>query len=251
MSEKPPKLGTCQVCHQQLSMRQLYPVELFRPSVHETARINYPDWNEHGYVCFDDLRKIRALRIESALKNQRGHLTAVDQEVVDSMKSQEILTDDINKEFKINETFGQKASDHVAMFGGSWKFIGLFSFIIFLWVVFNNESHQAFDPFPYILLNVFLSCMAAFQAPIIMMSQNRQAEKDRLRDTADYQVNLKAELEILQLHAKLDTFMQNEWQRLLELQKLQIEIAEDLIELTEMHKHKKTPGSTNPNKTTP
>jgi uncharacterized membrane protein len=244
MSEKPPKMCTCQVCHQELPMKQLYPVELFRASVHETARTKYPNWDEHGYVCFDDLRGIRALRIESVLTSQRGKLTPADQEVVDSLKSQEILSEDINKAFETSETFGEKASDHVAMFGGSWRFIGLFAFFILVWVLFNNKSNNPYDPYPYILLNLFLSCIAAFQAPIIMMSQNRQADKDRLRDTADYQVNLKAELEILQLHAKLDTFMQNEWQRLLELQKLQIEIAEDIVELTEMHKHKKMPVNT-------
>jgi uncharacterized membrane protein len=107
------------------------------------------------------------------------------------------------------ETFGEHVADGVARFGGSWSFIGLFGGVLLAWVIVNtilirNVGKEPFDPYPFILLNLFLSMLAALQAPVIMMSQNRQDAKDRIRSELDYQVNLKAELEIMQLHEKFD-----------------------------------------------
>lgn len=103
-------------------------------------------------------------------------------------------------------TFGEKVSDKMAEFGGSWKFLGIFTAILVFWILLNTLAFMSrpFDPFPYILLNLVLSCIAAVQAPVIMMSQNRQAKTDRHRAENDYMINLKSELEIRQLHTKLD-----------------------------------------------
>lgn len=124
--------------------------------------------------------------------------------------------------------FGQRAADAVASFGGSWTFVGLFAATMLLWVVLNAillaGGGKTFDPYPYILLNLFLSMLAAIQAPIILMSQNRQSEKDRASADHDYEVNLKAELEIMLLHEKIDLLREKQWAELLEIQKKQLEL---------------------------
>ena len=130
-------------------------------------------------------------------------------------------------------TAGQRAADAVASFGGSWTFVGLFAMTMLCWVGLNaallvGRGHT-FDPYPYILLNLFLSMLAAIQAPIILMSQNRQAQKDRLSVEHDYEVNLKAELEIMLLHQKIDTLRETQWQELIALQRDQLRL---LVELT-------------------
>jgi len=139
-----------------------------------------------------------------------------------------------SKEFDARTTFGQRAADAVATFGGSWTFIVLFAAILVVWVGLNSfvlvRYDKSFDPYPYILLNLFLSMLAAIQAPIILMSQNRQAEKDRLNAEHDYEVNLKAELEIMLLHEKVDLLREGQWGELLAIQKEQLKLLEDLIE---------------------
>jgi uncharacterized membrane protein len=126
-------------------------------------------------------------------------------------------------------TMGQRVADRVARFGGSWVFIGLFFLVLAIWMLYNQEAHRPFDPFPFILLNLVLSCLAAVQAPLILMSQNRQSEKDRQRAQADYAVNLKAEMEILALHEKLDELRERSWQRLVEQQERQLKLLEQLV----------------------
>ncbi|WP_234631888.1 DUF1003 domain-containing protein [Agrobacterium vitis] len=127
--------------------------------------------------------------------------------------------------------FGDRASDAVASFGGSWRFIIIFSIILVAWMAINSIGLflRPFDPYPYILLNLLLSCVAAMQAPIIMMSQKRQEEKDRQRAENDYMINLRAELEIRQLHEKIDHQMAHQWARLAELQQIQIDLLEGRI----------------------
>jgi uncharacterized membrane protein len=140
----------------------------------------------------------------------------------------------INREFEDQRTFGQRVADNVAAFGGSWTFILLFAAVLLAWVVLNSfilvRRDAAFDPYPYILLNLFLSMLAAIQAPIIMMSQNRQAAKDRLDAAHDYEVNLKAELEILSLHEKVDELREKKWQDLIQMQQEQINLLLRLLE---------------------
>lgn len=131
-----------------------------------------------------------------------------------------------NVEFEEQMTFGQRVADRVATFGGSWTFIGIFLLAMLIWMMINTLTRRPFDPYPFILLNLVLSTLAAIQAPIIMMSQKRQEAKDRLRSLNDYQVNLKAELEIRHLHEKMDHLISKQWQRLAEIQQLQLEIMQ-------------------------
>jgi uncharacterized membrane protein len=144
-----------------------------------------------------------------------------------------LIARNTSKEFDANSTSGQRAADAVATFGGSWTFIAIFAATLIVWVALNSailvKSDRIFDPYPYILLNLFLSMLAAIQAPIILMSQNRQAQKDRASAEHDYEVNLKAELEIMLLHEKLDSLKEGQWEELLVIQKEQLKLLEALI----------------------
>jgi len=139
-----------------------------------------------------------------------------------------------SQEYDESASLGQRAADAVARFGGSWTFILIFAIVLISWVGLNSyiliSYNKTFDPYPYILLNLFLSMLASIQAPIILMSQNRQAEKDRINAEHDYEVNLKAELEIMLLHEKIDLLREKQWSELIGLQKVQIQLLESLIE---------------------
>ena len=138
------------------------------------------------------------------------------------------------------QLIGQNIADSVAKFGGSWTFILIFIFILLFWIILNSIAlmKKPFDPYPYILLNLVLSCLAALQAPVIMMSQNRQEEKDRIRAENDYQVNLKAEIEIKILHEKLNHLITDQWDRLVEIREIQLELLEDLQKKIELYENK-------------
>ena len=144
------------------------------------------------------------------------------------------ITRNTNKEFDDQLTLGQRVADRVAAFGGSWTFIMIFASVLLAWVIVNSlilaKRNEAFDPYPYILLNLFLSMLAAIQAPVIMMSQNCQAAKDRLDAAHDYDVNLKAEMEIEALHQKLDELREKKWMELVEMQQEQIRLLTKLLE---------------------
>jgi len=184
----------------------------------------------------DDLNRFRNQYVLSLIEEEKGELSYLEKEVLDSITKHEILATQVDERYESGLTFGQRLSDRIAQFGGSWRFIILFGTILFAWVLINSIAlfFKPFDPYPYIFLNLILSCLAAIQAPIIMMSQNRQEEKDRLRIMHDYQVNLKAELEIRQLHQKLDHLLSNQWERLVEIQEVQMEL------LTEMRSSRTT-----------
>lgn len=173
-------------------------------------------------------------KLESAvneiLESSEVKLTAREKRVLESILKQTVISRNTHREFYDDRTFGERVADRVAIFGGSWTFIIIFGAILAAWVILNSyvlsRRGDAFDPYPYILLNLFLSMLTAIQAPIIMMSQNRQAAKDRLQATHDYEVNLKAELEIRRLHEKVDELREKKWLELLEIQERQIQILE-------------------------
>lgn len=229
----------CLICKKEYSEKFLFPTALMRPSLSDYIK-KANGCAEDGYICPFDLRRMRSDHIESLLEEERGQLSKLDQEVLESFEQHDILTEDLSKKFERDSTFGERCADKIACFGGSWAFIIGFVTILIIWMSVNTYilSHRAFDPYPYILLNLFLSCLAAIQAPIIMMSQNRQAGKDHLRDDDGYRTNLKTELEIRQLHAKIDLFTKKQWERLMEIQKIQIELAEDLLHKRNHHKGK-------------
>lgn len=169
---------------------------------------------------------------EKFLRREWENLTERERRVIDSLIKRENVSHDVNSEIDGERTFGEKVADKVAAFAGSWKFIFIFGGVLISWVLLNSFIllNRAFDPFPYILLNLFLSMIAALQAPIIIMSQNRQAARDRLDAAHDYEVNLKAELEIRALHEKLDLMLAHDWKELVETQQKQIEMLKEIIE---------------------
>lgn len=163
-----------------------------------------------------------------------GELSTLELDVMKSMKDQGLLAKNVNVEFDRKLTLGERLADKVAEFGGSWRFIITFFIVMVMWIIMNSVLllRKPFDPYPFILLNLVLSCLAAIQAPIIMMSQNRQEAKDRLRSEQDYRVNLKAELEIRYLHEKIDHLLAQQWQRLVEIQQIQMDLMEELVRKT-------------------
>jgi uncharacterized membrane protein len=169
--------------------------------------------------------------VEDVLEASHGELTALEEDVVESLKEHEILTRDVNAEFERVLTLGERIADRVADVGGSWVFIGTFFAVLVVWITVNSHLlvHRPFDPYPFILLNLVLSCLAAIQAPVIMMSQNRQEAKDRLRSEHDYRINLKAELEIRHLNSKMDQLLTHQWQRLLEIQRIQTQLMDEIV----------------------
>jgi uncharacterized membrane protein len=162
-----------------------------------------------------------------------GTLDALTQKVTRHIAERQHITRNLGADDAADASLGARAADAVARFGGSWVFIGLFGVIMVSWVALNSwvllKHNRAFDPYPYILLNLFLSMLAAIQAPIILMSQNRQSEKDRGNAEHDYQVNLKAELEIMLLHEKMDLLRDVQWGELLTMQAEQLQLLKDLI----------------------
>ncbi len=224
-------MGTCQKCHLTFPLSCLFPLKLVRSPVLELYMQDCPEMDKEGYICAEDLRLLRTKYVEKILAEDKGALSSLEKQVIESLENQDILTENINKKFERKLSFGEIMADRVAKFGGSWRFILSFFSLLVAWMCINTflVFKEGFDPYPFILLNLVLSCLAAIQAPIIMMSQNRQAEKDRLQANEEYRTNLKAELEIQQLHSKLDLFMKKQWESLLELQKIQIELTEELI----------------------
>ena len=220
----------CQVCKKTKPPNSGMIAELIRPSLLEFIKKKLPDLDSNGFICFDDLGEFRKDYIKEVLEDEIGELSALDQEVVESLEQHEILSSDIEKQFEKKLTFGERLSDQIASFGGSWRFIILFGVVLVLWIILNAALllNRGFDPYPFILLNLILSCLAAMQAPIIMMSQNRAELRDRLRSENDYKINLKAELEIRHLHEKIDHLLRRQYNRLFELQQIQIELLEEI-----------------------
>ncbi|ARU48597.1 DUF1003 domain-containing protein [Sulfurospirillum diekertiae] len=191
-----------------------------------------PTFNEQSYLANTELNIFREKYITDYLTQELGQLSTLEHKVIDSFQNHSILTDNIEDDDKTVLTFGQKIADKVATFGGSWTFILSFCSFLIIWILVNVYwfHNQGFDPYPYILLNLILSCIAALQAPVIMMSQNRQEEKDRMRAKNDYMINLKSELEIRMLHEKIDHLIMHQQEELLEIQKVQIDMMEDILQ---------------------
>jgi uncharacterized membrane protein len=228
----PGHAEVCQVCHNHFAPSRLTPAALVRPILVERIRRQVPDWSDQGFICRHDLNRLRANYIQELLEQERGELSSLERSVIESIERHETLASNVEEEFAKRLTLGERLADRIADFGGSWWFIAIFTAILLGWMAVNSAAltAQPFDPYPYILLNLVLSALAAIQAPIIMMSQNRQEARDRIRSENDYRVNLKAELEIRHLHEKLDFLLAHQWQRLLEIQQIQIDLMNELDE---------------------
>jgi uncharacterized membrane protein len=224
------ELEKCFITGKLLNIAELVSASTLRKNMIEFIRKDFPDFNSSSFICIDALHDYRKRYLENVLTGEIGRLDKVEHEVVEAIAKHEIVSENIDITEDEQLTFGQRLADRVATFGGSWEFIILFSLIIFFWIVVNSVFFvkKGFDPYPYILLNLILSCIAALQAPVIMMSQNRRDTKDRKRNEHDYKVNLKAELEIRMLHDKIDQLMSFQTQKIMELQEMQMDYLEEL-----------------------
>lgn len=202
-----------------------------REGIFDLIYKNFPEFSKEDFISITELNQYRRLYLTSLIVEERGELEIIDLDVMDAIKNNSILSENIQDEIEGDLTTGEKLADKVASFGGSWSFIIVFFSFIMIWIFINILfiATKLFDPYPFILLNLILSCLAAIQAPIIMMSQNRQEQKDRMRGEHDYKINLKAELEIKLLSEKIDHLLVNQNKKLLEIQELQTDYLEDLM----------------------
>jgi len=222
----------CQITGQMLEKSHAIQAESIRPVILAMIKADYPGFDEEGYVCKPELDKYWTKYTEGVMMREKSSLSDLEKEVLDSMSQYEILSSNLNVEYQQKLTFGERVSDRMANFGGSWRFLGIFVAVFALWVIINSVIFlfTPFDPYPFIFLNLVLSGLAAVQAPIILMSQNRQDARDRLRAEHDFKVNLKAELEIRNLHEKIDQILNNQWQRFMDSQQLQGELLQELMQ---------------------
>jgi uncharacterized membrane protein len=231
VTKRPTETTVCDICNKPKKVSEILSGELVHGPIVELIRRAYPDWSAASHICFADLNRFRAEYVEDMLEAEKGALSVLDAEVVKSLREQELLAENVNVAFDRQLTVGERLADKVSEFGGSWWFVTSFAVIVCAWVGLNSLAlfRRPFDPYPFILLNLVLSCLAAIQAPVILMSQNRQESKDRLRGEYDYRLNLKAELEIRLLHTKIDQLLTHQWQRLLEIQRVQTELLDELV----------------------
>jgi uncharacterized membrane protein len=231
MSEpaKPAEKSVCAITGRPLARRDLMAVDALRPALADRIRQDHPELALDALIGREQVARYRTLYVEDLLARERGELTDLDRQVADSMANHETLAENTEDTYADTRTLGERLADKIADFGGSWTFILIFLAMLGIWMAINAAEGEAkaFDPYPFILLNLVLSCVAALQAPVIMMSQKRQEEKDRLRAENDYRVNLKAELEIRHLHEKMDYMISKQWQRLTEIQQIQLEIMQE------------------------
>ena len=200
-----------------------------------------PQFTHESFLSFDELNTYRERAVQELLVKEVGKLTHLEHAVLTSLAKSTTLTDKIESDELQAATFGQRIADKVATFGGSWTFIIWFGVFILIWISINVFwfLNKGYDPYPFILLNLILSCLASMQAPVIMMSQNRQEEKDRDRAKKDYMINLKSEIEIRTLNEKIDHLIMDQQLELMEIQKLQIDMLNDILK--ELKKNGNTP----------
>ena len=219
----------CSILNREFPAEELTPLSALRPKIAALIRKAHPALTDSSLISTAALAPVRADYVRSVLEEDIGQLSALEHDVVESLREHEVVSANINAQFDTKSTIGERMADHIATFGGSWSFIALFGVFLGIWILINLLLRaQAPDPYPFIFLNLVLSCLAAIQAPVIMMSQNRKETKDRARSEHDYKVNLKAELEIRHLHEKMDFLLKQQSQRLFALQELQIELMEEL-----------------------
>ena len=221
---------TCLVCKKSFPVKNLIPMATVRKVITEQITHDYPDSSSDDFICQRDLTQYRMQYVQSILHTEQGEVSNLEYEVLNSMKQHELISKNVEGQLEQKWTFGERLADKIATFGGSWAFLICFSAFLAVWILVNTVvmvKHPA-DPYPFILLNLMLSCLAAIQAPIIMMSQNRQEAKDRMRSENDYQVNLKAELEIRHLHEKIDHLLMHQWDRLAKIQEIQLDLLSEM-----------------------
>src|ERR1041384_7918645 len=233
MSARPPAAkGTsklaCSLCQTMVDRRKLVSPQKMENQILEIIKHERPEWDATHGVCRDCVEQFRAKKFLGYLEAEYRKISDMEQSLVTKVARRGRVSRLVNQEFEAQMTFGQRVADRVARFGGSWPFIIIFGAILVIWMAVNSVllAGHPFDPYPFILLNLVLSTLAALQAPVIMMSQNRQAEKDRLQAQQDYEINLMAEVEIRDLHDKLDSLRYKQWHELWHLQQRQLQLLE-------------------------
>ncbi len=227
-ARRPPQ-RRCAICGEE--SRDPVVFGMVRPAVARAMSADHPNLGHDDAICRRHLIDYRTRYVEDLLSREKGELSDLERQVVESLAREQTVSRNVEASWADKRTVGERTADVVADFGGSWKFIISFGVVLVLWIAFNIWMWEkaVFDPFPFILLNLVLSCLAALQAPVIMMSQKRQEAKDRLRSENDYRVDLKAELEIRHLNEKIDHLINRQWERLAEIQQIQLEIMQDLM----------------------
>lgn len=202
-----------------------------RKGVYDLIQAEFSDFTFESIISLEELNVYRRIYLTQLVEQERGELAVIDGDVMKAIRDNSILSENLQDKAEGALALGQKLADKIATFGGSWTFIISFFSFLTVWIVMNVIflNSKTFDPYPFILLNLILSCLAAIQAPIIMMSQNRQEQKDRQRADHDYKINLKAELEIKLLSEKMDHILVHQNKKLLEIQEVQIDYLEDLM----------------------
>ncbi len=226
-SRKRPR-PKCSICSK--DARNAVRFDAVRPEIASLMLADHPELKPGDHICGRHVGDYRTRYVAQLLERERGELSELERQVVESLAREETVSRDVEAAWEHHRTPGERVADAVADFGGSWTFIGIFFAVLAVWMAFNiwAATREVFDPYPFILLNLVLSCLAAIQAPIIMMSQNRQEAKDRLRSENDFRVNLKAELEIRHLHEKIDHLLNRQWERLAEIQQIQLEMMQEM-----------------------
>jgi len=220
----------CSLCGTSVEARSLLAAQKLEPQIVTLIKRDRPEWEGKRGICQNCREQYRAKKFLGYLEDEYDKISEMEKSLVTRLAHRGRVSRLVNREFEAQMTLGERVADRVAQFGGSWTFIGIFGGILVVWMGINSFFllKKPFDPYPYILLNLVLSTLAALQAPVIMMSQNRQAEKDRMQATQDYEINLMAEIEIRDLHDKLDALRFKQWHELWHLQQRQLELLEHL-----------------------
>lgn len=220
----------CDVCLRELPPQALIDGHGIRHEIVGVIHDECSGWSDDSRICRDDYTRFREEYLRSLIADESGAVRRLEDAVLHSIAANDIVSRDVSAQSAEGLTRGERWADRIASFGGSWTFIGIFFVILVGWILINTVVLVArpFDPYPFILMNLVLSCLAAVQAPIIMMSQNRQEAKDRLRSENDFKVNLKAELEVRTLHEKVDHLLLDQWAKMVRIQELQIEMLTEL-----------------------
>lgn len=225
----------CSLCHEDKTAWEIVPEHAVDGSVSELIREQNSGWTSGSAICASCLARIRLAELRKRVERESAALLSEEQQLEDDSSTDELVSKDIFRDYQ--PTSGEHISDAVAAYVGSWAFLGSQCLLLAVWIVVNTIGllRYRFDPYPYIFLNLILSWIAALQAPLILMSQNRQNDRDRLRSVHDYRVNLKAEIEIRYLHRKLDQLLTEQWQHMLEIQQQQLQVLDQLTHLLPPH----------------
>jgi uncharacterized membrane protein len=234
--------ATCSLCNTLVETRTLVNPSKLEPQLVDIIRHERPEWDGKRGICQNCREQYRAKKFLGYLEEEYTKISDMEKSLVTRIARRGRVSRLVNQEYEAQMTLGERVADRVAKFGGSWTFIGIFGGILLIWMAINTWVlvRRPFDPYPFILLNLALSALAALQAPVIMMSQNRQSAKDRMQATQDYEINLMAEIEIRDLHDKLDGLRYKQWHELWHMQQRQLQLLEHL------HKELSHPEQTSP-----